>query len=49
MGMTIILSLSQVACKVLILTLMAANSAPNTDVSVVDCFLEYQLISDIFM
>ena len=28
-------------------TFMAANSAPNTDVSMVDCLLEYLLISGI--
>ena len=28
---------------------MATNFEPNTDVSMVDCLLEYQLISDMFM
>ena len=47
MGMPIILSLYWIACKVLIPIFMETNYMPNTDVSMVDCILEYQLISDI--
>ena len=49
MGMLIILNSYQIACKVSIPTSMATNSAPNTDVSTVDCFLKYQTINDMFM
>ena len=45
--MPTILNLYWITCKVLILTLIATNSAPNTYVSAVCCFLEYQFISDI--
>ena len=48
MEIHIILNLYQIAHKI-IPTFMATNSAPNTDDSIVDCFLEYQLISDMFM
>ena len=47
--MPIILNLYWMAYKVSILTFMATNSAPNTDVPMVDCFLECQLINDIFI
>ena len=46
-GIPIILNLYQMACNVSIPTFMVTNSAPNTDNSIVDCFLEYQLTSDI--
>ena len=39
-GMLIILNLYQVAHKVSMPTFMVTNSAPNTDVSMVHCFLE---------
>ena len=49
MGIPIILHLYWVACKVSTPMFMVTNSVPNTDVSMVDCFLENQLMSDIFM
>ena len=49
MGMSIILSLYQMAHKVSTATGMATNSAPKTIVSMIDHFLEYQLISDMFI
>ena len=44
MGIPIILSLYQIAHKVLTLIFMATNSEPNTDVSIVDFLLEYQYV-----
>ena len=47
--MLITLNLCWIACKVLIPTFMATNSASNTDISMEDYFLEYQLTSDMLM
>ena len=44
-----VINLYQMACKVSALTFMAANSALEPDVSMVDCSYEYQLISDMFI
>ena len=49
MGIPIILRFNKIVHKVLIPKIMATNSAPNTDISIVDSFLEYQLIRDMFM
>ena len=46
MGIPINLNLYQITHKISILTFMVTNSAPNTVVSMIDCFLEYQLIND---
>ena len=43
----IILNLYWMACSVSTPTVMATNTVPNTDDSMVDCFLEYHVINDI--
>ena len=43
-GTPIILNLYQMVCNVFVPTFMATNSLPNADLSMADCFFEYQLI-----
>ena len=48
-GMPHILNFYQVASMVSTLAFMATNSAPKTETSMVDYFLEHQLINDMFI
>ena len=48
-GMPIILNLYWMACKISTPTFLATNSVQKTDNSMIDCFLEYHMINDVFI